>query len=298
MDTHEFVEKARAKLESLKSRSDHPYDDDHEHDLYSSKMHHGAPNMYTLPRVTTAAAKPAIFDGSTPWQDYVVHFEIVSQLNGWHNNRDKAMHLASCLRGPAQAVLGDLNTHDRFSYEVLTKALKRRFCLEDKAELNRTLLKNRRRKNDETLPELAQSLRRLAKSAYPDAPYEVQDSLAKDQFLDAINDANLRWQIFQMRPKTLDNALESAVEIEAFRAAENQRRFVRQIHSEASSEKEGKVNTPITENKNDLLKQLVCMLQEIQNRGQRKTLDPPPQNVKHSGNEQIPGSRVRGRYEG
>ena len=84
----------------------------------------------------------------------------------------------------------------------------------------------------ETLPELAQNLRRLAKNAYPGAPLDIQDSLAKDQFLDALNDANLRWQIFQARPKTLDEALEIAVESEAFKIAESQRSLprVRQIH--------------------------------------------------------------------
>ena len=33
--------------------------------------------------VVKTAVKPSIFDGSTPWQDYYAHFEIVSQINGW-----------------------------------------------------------------------------------------------------------------------------------------------------------------------------------------------------------------------
>ena len=102
---------------------------------------------------------------------------------------------------------------------------------------------------------------RLARNAYPGAPLEIQDSLARDQFLDALNDANLRWQIFKAHPKTLDEALEIAVESEAFNKAESQRSLprVRQIYDDADNV--GRVENA-SDNSNDrkhaeLLKTLV-----------------------------------------
>ena len=79
MDTHEkFVEKAKRKLESLRSRRDHLYEDDHGS---SDENHHGASKLNMSPQVMTAVTKPATFDGSTSWHDYVVHYEIVCMLN-------------------------------------------------------------------------------------------------------------------------------------------------------------------------------------------------------------------------
>ena len=45
------------------------------------------------------------------------------------------------------------------------------------------------------------------------------ESLAKDHFLDAIDNPDLRWKIFQARTASLDEALETAIEYEAFQKA-------------------------------------------------------------------------------
>ena len=166
--------------------------------------------------------KPPTYDGSCSWLDYFAQFEMVGELNAWSNGV-KAMYLASSLRGDARAVLGDLNQNARRNYTMLVNALDRRFGAENKAELNKTLLKNRRRKKGETLPELAQGIRRLVRNAYPDANSQIMESLAKDQFLDALDNPDLRWKIFQARTASLDEALEIAIECEAFQKAEGQR---------------------------------------------------------------------------
>ncbi|KAK3744793.1 hypothetical protein QZH41_014780 [Actinostola sp. cb2023] len=47
--------------------------------------------------------------------------------------------------------------------------------------------------------------------------------LARDYFLDAITETDMRWKIRQARPKSLNEALGVAVELEAFMSAEKQR---------------------------------------------------------------------------
>ncbi|KAJ8048662.1 hypothetical protein HOLleu_01064 [Holothuria leucospilota] len=178
-------------------------------------------------------ARPPPYDGTGDWHDYAIQFELISELNGW-DLVTKGMQLATSLRGNALAVLGDLDSHKRRNYESLVDALTRRFGSKNQTELHRVELKNKQRKKGETLPELAQSVRRLSKLAYPDAKNDLQETLARDHFIDALADSDLRWGIYQSRPRCLNDAVKTAIEFEAFRKAENQRninkgKFVRTV---------------------------------------------------------------------
>ena len=84
----------------------------------------------------------------------------------------------------------------------------------------RAQLRCRTRKREETLPELAQAVQRLTRQAYPNAPTSVQDTLARDHFIDALPMSEVRWRIHQARPWSLRDALTTALEIEAFYVAD------------------------------------------------------------------------------
>ena len=70
--------------------------------------------------------KPTTFDDSTLWESYHAQFEIVANINNW-NDFQKAAYLATSLKGPALAVLGNLAPEDRQNLDVLLLALKNRF---------------------------------------------------------------------------------------------------------------------------------------------------------------------------
>ena len=131
------------------------------------------------------------------------------------------------LRGAAQAVLGDLDAPRRRDFRTLVASLNQRFGSENQTEMFRAILKTKTRKPSETLPELAQSVRRLVKQAYPSAPYELLESLACDHFIDALIDSDTRWRIQQTRPRSLNQAVQVAVELEAFQEADRQRGIFR-----------------------------------------------------------------------
>ncbi|PIK56310.1 hypothetical protein BSL78_06792 [Apostichopus japonicus] len=82
------------------------------------------------------------------------------------------------------------------------------------------MLKNRQRQPAESLTELAQDIKRLALKAYPDAPYEMVETLAKEYFVDSLGDTETRWRVYQSRPVNLSDAVTVAVELEAFHLAE------------------------------------------------------------------------------
>ena len=162
---------------------------------------------------------PATYDGKGPWIDYKSHFDACAKLNRW-TKEEKGLYLAVSLRGQAQGVLGNLPHAKRQDFDELVKSLEERFSPSNQTELYRTQLRERRQKAADTLPELGQDIRRLANLAYPTAPNDVRETLAKEQFIDALISADMRLRIKQARPTNLNDAVRHAVELEAFNKAE------------------------------------------------------------------------------
>jgi hypothetical protein len=166
----------------------------------------------------SASVKAATYDGQSSWRDYRAHFETCAEINQWDYN-DKGLYLAVSLRGQAQGVLGNL-AHNSRDFDSLLQALEERFAPPNQTELYRVQLRDRRQKASETLGELGQDIRRLNNLAYPSAPADLKETLAKDQFLDALQSADMRLRIKQVRPVSLNDAIRHAVELEAFYRAE------------------------------------------------------------------------------
>ena len=64
--------------------------------------------------------------------------------------------------------------------------------------------------------DLAQAIRQLTRNAYPKAPVEWRETVAKDQFIETLPERELRHQVYSMFRKTLNDALARAVQLEAF----------------------------------------------------------------------------------
>lgn len=162
------------------------------------------------------------YDGRSTWEAYRTQFEMLARVNNW-NEVEKATYLAVSLKGPALTVLSNTSRDNLYNYSSLVTALEARFGSAHQAELHRIKLKNRARKRDESLAELAEDVERLARLAYPEAPPEMMELLAKDQFIDALADGDMRLKMRQSHPKSLWEALQTALELEAFQLASQQR---------------------------------------------------------------------------
>ena len=162
--------------------------------------------------------KPATFDGSVHWADYKAHFDACAEINGW-TDKEKGLYLAVSLRGQAQGVFGNLSAKANDYFELST-ALQERFAPPNQTELYRVQLKERRQKATESLTELGQDIWRLTNLAYPKAPADLRETLAKEQFIDALVSSDMRLRIKQTRPTSLNMAVRHAVELEAFNKAE------------------------------------------------------------------------------
>ena len=166
--------------------------------------------------------KPPVFDGTSTWSSYLKQFELVAEMNKW-SPQQKALNLATSLKGEAQSILDDLDSDKLHDYSALINIINQRFGSEHQTEMFRAILRNRVRQPRETLPQLAHEIRRLVKLAYPTREHGLLDDLTKEHFINSLPDADTRWKIHQSRPQNLDESVRVAVELEAFQVAEQHR---------------------------------------------------------------------------
>ena len=203
-------------------------------------------------------------------------------MNRW-SDAEKAAYLAISLRGPAATVLTNLPPEQRGSYEALTTALDTRFGLSHQTELNRMRLKARTRHRDESLAELAEDVEHLVRLAYPEAAESMVEVLAKDQFVDALPDEDMRLRIRQNKPATLRDALGTALELESYQLASKQKaRFVREAQLEEKHPVQCRMtNQGAKEQTGDVLQQLVDALRQVTKGPSRPRQFPPPRKERN-----------------
>lgn len=187
------------------------------------------------------------YNGDVPWEDYRAQMLVIKEARGW-SNKETALQLAASLRGPAVTVMSSVSEGGQVNYVFLTKALERRFGKSFGPEVYRARLKARFRKQGEPLSHLAQDIEDLARKAFPalaKIPMGVDD-IAVTYFVDAINDRQLQLHVLQARPRSVNQALTIALEMESFmqtavreeadcnRAAEGKNQPWRPRHSEGS----------------------------------------------------------------
>ncbi len=174
--------------------------------------------------------RPQPYDGRTPWDAYRTQFEMLAQMNRW-TEVEKATYLAVSLKGSALTILSNLPSDSCYEYATLVAAMEARFGNAHQAELHRMKLKGRRRRREEALPELAEDVERLVRLAYPRAAMSLQELLAKDHFIDALADEDMRLKVRQARPRGLREALQAALELESYQLASRERtKPVRGVH--------------------------------------------------------------------
>ncbi|KAK3085169.1 hypothetical protein FSP39_025425 [Pinctada imbricata] len=213
--------------------------------------------------------KPATYDGKSSWIDFKSHFDICADLNEWTND-EKGMYLAVALRGGAQAVLGNLPAALRKNFTELCRALEYRYAPANQMDLYRAQLKDRKQKASESVPELGQDVRRLTNLAYAKAPSDVRETLAMEYFIDALHSSDMRLRIKQSRPKSLNEAVCLAVELDDFNSAEKSRQEIGGL-VRATDSSRGNDMSPIQRMVDETNKALADMRKEIKEMKESQT---------------------------
>lgn len=175
----------------------------------------------SVPR-NSVGIKPQTFDGSDDFDEYLTQFNILAKLHNW-DHQTKSLCLASSLTGGARAVLTELNESQRYDFHSLVRALNTRYGSIERSEMYRAQLKGLVKGNNESIPELSQSIKKLTRRAYPTADPAVTDTLALDYFIDALTDSDMRLRLRKMRPRNINEAEILAIRFETHKLADAQR---------------------------------------------------------------------------
>ncbi|KAL9970195.1 hypothetical protein ACROYT_G022529 [Oculina patagonica] len=182
-----------------------------------SEPSNNSADLFTNRRKFSKPVKnPADYDGTQSLRDYLKHFERCSVVNGW-NEDEAAVFLAASLRGEAQKVLNGMSDSDCRNYAKIVDKLELRFGVEKQRELHQARLHNRRQQENESVQALAADIRSMSSLAYQDLSPDTQERFAVQHFIDAIKDQDDRLRLRRDKPKTMDEALTLACELEAFR---------------------------------------------------------------------------------
>ena len=143
--------------------------------------------------------------------------------NGW-GRREAVAHLTMNFVGDANVALNALPMEVQTDYDLCTKAMSERFDLpENMAHLHRAELESRIRRKGESLPALAQDISRLADLAYPGCSAWALADVAVEGFIRALSSSQHRYTLRSMRPRTLEEAVHRAMELESHATLERMR---------------------------------------------------------------------------
>ena len=217
---------------SHRFHSKNPFASESQQDTYSI-------DLFThRPKLNKPIKNPADYDGTQSLRDYLKHFERCSVVNGW-NQEEAALFLAAGLRGEAQKVLNGMSDSDCRNYAKIVDKLELRFGVEKQRELHQVRLHNRRQLENESVQALAADIRSLSSLAYQDLSPDTQERFAVQHFIDALKDRDDRLKLRRDKPRTLDDALSLACELEAFRLVDGDEwRSPLQVRSVDEADKE------------------------------------------------------------
>lgn len=186
------------------------------------QLYHSPP---TRPLVSTQPhMKPEDYDGTSDWSEYKIYFDQLAELYNWEEER-KAMILGICLKGEARVVLASLNQAQRRSYLALTTALAQSFSPKELVHLYQAELKARKKRADESMANLGRDIAKLVRLAYPAADPATREVIGINAFLEALPGpaSEMKLHVIKGRPRSLQEAVAHATEVDAVIEAESRR---------------------------------------------------------------------------
>ena len=192
--------------------------------------------------------KPPRFEGKEHCiESHLVQFDIVAKRNGWDDS-EKADFLKCSLVGKASHLLRDLS--ESATFDDIVYKLRQRYGSLEQLESFRMELKQRKRRPGESLASLLKDVRRLFTQAYPGPPNFMTELMAKDAFIETLNDRELMIKVWEREPGTLDQAYKIAERMELYQKIPGGKEF------ESKNKQSSKVRSAATEN-DSVLKSVV-----------------------------------------
>ena len=135
---------------------------------------------------TSPHMKPQTYNGDEDWESYLNHFELCAELGRW-SYQDRVLYLAASLRGNAQVYYMALMPAERSSYHTLVVKLGLRFSNASQQPMWISRLEARVRRQNESIAELGDDLRRMSQRAYSSLNNEAKEMLALNQLYKSVS---------------------------------------------------------------------------------------------------------------
>ena len=157
--------------------------------------------------------EPMKYNGRTDFDDYLGHFAAIAHWNNWDYG-DKGMQLACSLIEGAREILTTIPSHLSYDYDSLLNALKRTYSPPGRETQYAVEFMNRTCRPNESVAEYGHVLQRLASRAYPGTT--IAEPVMMDMYLKGLPDLAIRRHVHSMKPKSLSEAITTAVAYQAF----------------------------------------------------------------------------------
>ena len=166
-----------------------------------------------LNRAKRKEKEPLKYNGKSDMGDYLGHFEATAHWNLW-NYEEKGMQLACSLIEEARGILSMVPSQLAYDYNSLVDALKRKYSPDGRESQYAVELMNRVCRSNESVAQYGHALQRLAARAYPRTV--IAEPVVIDMFIRGLPDLAIRRHVHSTRPKTLSEAITTAVSYQAF----------------------------------------------------------------------------------
>ena len=160
--------------------------------------------------------KLSAYDGTGSLETFLAKFTRMDEYMKWDES-NHYYHLCPCLEGAAGQVLWDAGPNAMVTNIIAL--LRTRFGNELQAERFRAELGARRRQPRESLQQLYLDISKLVALAYLAATLELSSHVAKEAFIEALEDPQLQLKVMERKPKLVENALNIATRLEAYDAS-------------------------------------------------------------------------------
>ena len=142
-------------------------------------------------------------------------------------------------------------------YVALKSALTERFEPTSKQEVFKAEFESHRKSNAESWGDFGDELLRLVDKAFPTLEYKAKEQFALSRYLDQLEPAELAFGVKQRRPKTINEAVSSTIELESYLTKPNTRRNSSSVSHVLTDEK------PVVESIQAVQRDLVGTMQKL-----------------------------------
>ena len=159
---------------------------------------------------------PEAFTGSGDFEDYLQQFNTCAQLSGWNQRGGedlRPLYFALRLKGNALHFYSTLDEEHKHSFNDLVEAFRQNYTTS--VDILKARLKAAKQQPGQDIATFLCDVRTLARRAYRFHP-EIMEETVLTSFIEGLSNATLRWELRKSRPRSADEALTLALQLNSF----------------------------------------------------------------------------------